>query len=245
MARSSLQNIVIVLVETKSPGNIGSVARAMHNMGLDQLRLANPQCSVNEESFRMARGGAEILSKATRYSSLRSALRGIRMVVGTSGKTGGNRAQAVAPGAAAPKVLTLAGRQKIGILFGPEDTGLVDDHLLLCQMLVRIPTHPRGRSLNLAQSVMIIAYELFVAQLPRQPARIPRLASVEQVEAMYTQLEAALLQIGFLHRQNARHMMFALRRVLGRAGLEAPDVGILRGIARQIRWYSQRVRNDE
>ena len=85
---------------------------------------------------------------------------------------------------------------------------------------------------------MIVCYEIFLAQLAREPVRVVRAAPVEQVEAMYAQLERALLDIGFLHPQNARHMMFALRRMLGRAGLERPDVGVLRGIARQIGWYA-------
>jgi len=239
MRGNGLGNIVIILVGTKYPGNLGSVARAMNNMGLKQLRLVNPQCAINEESYRMARGGAAILKHAKQYRSPKSALRGVRMVLGTTGKTGGNRDQAYAPRTLAPRILAQANQQKVGILFGPEDTGLVDDDLLHCHLLVRIPTHPHAHSINLAQSVMIVAYELFVAQLPREPARIPKLASVEQTEAMYAQLEAALLQIGFLYPQNARHMMFALRRILGRAGLEGADVGIFRGIARQISWSAR------
>ena len=238
MRNGRLQNIVIVLAGTKHPGNIGSVARAMHNMGLRHLRLAASKCAITEESFRMARAGSEVLRHAKRYRSLNSALRGIRMVLGTSAKTGGNRDHVYAPARLAPRIVAQAEKQKVGIVFGPEDTGLVDEDLLRCQMLIRIPTNPQARSINLAQSVMILAYELFVAQLPRVPTRIPKLASVEQAESMYQQLEAALLEIGFLQTQNARHMMFALRRMLGRAGLEERDVGILRGIARQISWYA-------
>ncbi len=240
MSNGCLKNIVVVLVGTKYPGNIGSVARAMHNMGLKQLRLVAPQCTVNEESFRMARGGADILKEARRHRSLMSALRGARMVLGTSGKTGGNRGYAYAPRVLAPRILAQARRQRVAILFGAEDTGLTDNDLLHCQMLIRIPTRAQARSINLAQSVMIVAYELFVAQLPREPLRVPRLAPVEQTEQMYAQLEAVLLEIGFLRPQNARHMMFALRRTLGRAGLEASDVGILRGICRQISWYAHK-----
>lgn len=240
MCEDRLKNVVIILVGNKFPGNIGSVARAMHNMGLRELRLAAPQCSITEESYRMARGGADVLNKAKECRSLKSALRGVRMVLGTSGKTGGNREQVYAPRNLAPRILAQASKQKVGIVFGPEDTGLIDDDLLLCQMLIRIPTYSQASSINLAQSVMIVTYELFVAQLPREPACIPKLASVEQTEAMYAQLEATLLEIGFLHPQNARHMMFALRRILGRAGLEGQDVGIFRGIARQIRWYARK-----
>jgi tRNA/rRNA methyltransferase len=240
MTKDPLSNIVIILAGAKYSGNIGSVARAMNNMGLSQLRLVSPACEINAESRRMARSGAKILEQAKKYRTLKSALRDIRFVVGTSAKTGGKRAHSQSPRLLIPAILAHAAERKVGVLFGPEDTGLIDDDLMLCQMLTRIPTHARGRSLNLAQAVMVVCYELFLGRKSRAPASgAPKLASSTQVEEMYEQLESALLDIGFLHPQNARHMMFALRRLLGRAGLEAEDVGILRGIARQIAWRAR------
>jgi len=233
-----LENVVIILAGAKYPGNIGSAARAMFNMGLERLILAAPQCTVNEESYRMAKGGKVILESARICKSVTSALKGIRFLVGTTGKSGGYRTPAHSPRALAPRILAHAAQQKVGILFGPEDTGLVDDDLKFCQMLIRIPTQHKGHSINLAQSVMIVCYELLLGNLEREPARIIRLASLEQVEAMYAQLEKALLDIGFLQPQNARHMMFSLRQMLGRADLEPSDVGMLRGVARQIAWYA-------
>jgi TrmH family RNA methyltransferase len=240
MTHHPLENIVIILKGTKHPGNIGSAARAMNNMGLKTLVLADPQCEVNEESFRLAKAGEDVLARVKSFRSLKSAWRGIRMLVGTTGKTGGDRAQAYSPRLLAPRIINHAARQKVGILFGPEDTGLVDSDLAPCQMLIRIPTHPNACSINLAQAVMLVSYELFLAQLERDPARVPKLAAVEQVEAMYSQLEKALQDIGFLQEQNTKHMMFGLRRIMGRAGLETRDVGIFRGIARQIAWYSRK-----
>jgi tRNA/rRNA methyltransferase len=234
-----LENTVIILRGTKHPGNIGSVARAMHNMGFGQLRLAAPQCSLNEESERLARAGKGVLDSACVFRTVKSATRDLRLLVGTTGKTGGKRTQTYNPRVLAGKILEHAASQKVGILFGPEDTGLVDEDLLPCQMLIRIPTNSSARSINLAQAVMIVCYELFLAHLERDPSEAEKLATVEQVEAMYAQLEAALLEIGFLHPQNAQHMMFALRRLLGRAGLGSEDVGVLRGIARQITWYGK------
>jgi tRNA/rRNA methyltransferase len=234
----SLENVAIILAGTKYPGNIGSAARAMFNMGLSHLVLAAPQCKINEDAYRMAKAGRNVLASAKTCRSLKSALRGIRLLVGTTGKSGGYRAQAHAPRALAPKIMDQAAEQKVGILFGPEDTGLIDEDLRYCQLLIRIPTQHGANSINLAQAVIIVSYELLLGSLERDPHRVPRLASVEQVESMYSQLEKALLEIGFLHPQNARHMMFALRRMLGRSGLEPSDVGTLRGIARQIGWYA-------
>jgi tRNA/rRNA methyltransferase len=234
---SMLNNIVIILASPKYSGNVGSVARAMHNMGLGQLRLAAPQCTLDEDAIRMARIGNPVLPAARAYRSLGAALRGIRLVIGTTGKSGGNREQTASARSLAPMILAHAAHRKVGIVFGPEDTGLVDDDLLRCQMLLRIPTQPLAHSINLAQAVMIVSYELFLGSLSCEPARVPVLATVEQIEALYEQLEAALRTIGFLQDENARHMMFRIRRLLGRTGLERSDVGILRGIARQIAWF--------
>ena len=231
-------NIAVILAGTKHPGNIGSAARAMFNMGLSQLILAAPKCSINEESYRLAKSGKAILDSAKTFRSLKSALRGVRFLVGTTGKTGGYRSQTHSPRSLAPRILDHAVKQKVGILFGPEDTGLVDQDLGLCQFLIRIPTRYKANSINLAQSVMIVCYELFLGTLDREPAHVPDLAPIERVEAMYEQLEKALLDISFLHSKNAKHMMLGIRRMLGRAGLEKSDVGVLRGIARQIGWYS-------
>ncbi|MDR1726715.1 MAG: RNA methyltransferase [Acidobacteriota bacterium] len=236
----SLDNVVVILVGTKHPGNIGSAARALANMGVKRLVLAAPRCEVNEESQRLAKAGADVLASAKAYPSLRAAVAGVGLLVGTTGKEGGYRAGAATPRALAPRILAHAAGQDVGIVFGPEDTGLVDEDLRLCQLLVRIPTDRDARSLNLAQAVMIVAYELMLGSLAREPGRALKLARVEQVEAMYAQLEAALLEIGFLQPQNAQHMMFALRKLLGRAGLESSDVGVLRGIARQIGWCAKK-----
>jgi tRNA/rRNA methyltransferase len=240
MASSALANVHIILVGTKHPGNIGSAARALYNMGISRLRLAAPQCEINDESYRLARGGGSILESARRYRSAASALRGMAVVAGTTGKTGGKRQQVCAPRTLAPRLIAQAATQKVGIVFGPEDTGLVDEDIMLCGALMRIPTSRSARSINLAQAVMIVSYELFIAGLDRQPERAARLARFEQVEAMYHQLEESLLRIGFLNDRTARHMMFAVRRMLGRAGLQEADVAMLRGIARQIAWYAGR-----
>jgi tRNA/rRNA methyltransferase len=239
MARAICKNIVIILAGTKYPGNIGSVARSMNNFGLRELRLAAPQCEIEDDAYRMAKRGKSILEKAKTYRSLLVAARGLGFLVGTSAKTGGNRERAFAPRSLAPRLLAHAAQEKVGMVFGPEDTGLVDEDLLRCQMHMRIPTDPDSCSINVAHAVTILCYELFLASLKREPIKVPRLAAVEQVEAMYAQLEEALLEIGFLHPQNAHHMMFALRRFFGRAGLEATDVGILRGISRQIAWFAK------
>jgi tRNA/rRNA methyltransferase len=236
---SMLNNIIIILAGTKYAGNVGAAARAMHNMGLSHLRLADPKCRIDEEAERMARGGNPVLASVKTFQSLTAALRGIRLVVGTTGKSGGKREQTVNPRSLTPVMLSHAAQHKVGVLFGPEDTGLVDEDLLRCQLLLRIPTRSQAHSINLAQAVMVVSYELYLGQLEHQPFRVPEPAGLQQVEAMYLQLERALRDIGFLHDENALHMMFRLRRLLGRACLERADTAILRGIARQSAWLGR------
>jgi len=233
-----LDNVVIILAGTKHPGNIGSAARAMANMGIGRLVLAAPRCEINEEARRMAKAGTCVLDAARIYPSLPDAVAELHILFGTTGKIGGYRSNTATPRRLAPKILDQAAKQTVGILFGPEDTGLVDEDLRLCQFLIRIPASRQAGSINLAQAVMVISYELMLGSLVHKPGNSLRLASLEQTEAMYTQLQESLLKIGFLHPQNARHMMFAIRRLLGRAGMESSDVGILRGIARQINWFA-------
>ncbi len=238
MPGSPLDNIYIVLARTKHSGNIGSAARAMWNMGFSRLRLAAPRCGVDPDAYRLAKRGASVLDHTRTCRTVRSALRGVHLVAGSTARTGGYRQETYSPRALAPRLIAQAENQKVAILFGPEDTGLVDEDILLCHYLVRIPTQASARSINLAQAVMIVCYELHLASRLRPPERIPELAPIEQVEAMYRHLEQSLLEIGFVHRKSARHMMFALRRLLGRTGLEKRDIAILRGIARQIGWYA-------
>ena len=238
-------NVSIILAGTKHPGNIGSAARAMANMGLGRLVLAAPRCKINDEARRMAKAGAGVLDATRIYPSLADAVAEMHMLIGTTGQSGGYRAGTATPRQIVSKILDRAVDQTVGILFGPEDTGLVDEDLRLCQVLIRIPTNRMAPSINLAQAVMIISYELMLGSLSHEPRRTTRLAALEQSEAMYVQLEEALLKTGFLHPQNAKHMMFAIRRLLGRAGMEPSDVGMLRGIARQINWFSNNTTHQE
>src|SRR5262245_57603983 len=126
MACAPLDRVAIILVGTKHAGNVGAVARAMTNMGLSDLRLVAPRCTVDEEAARRARAGTPLLERARRFRSLRSALRGVHLAVGTTARTGGNRREVSPPRALVPRVLEAAGPGRSALVFGPEDTGLVD-----------------------------------------------------------------------------------------------------------------------
>jgi tRNA/rRNA methyltransferase len=143
-----------------------------------------------------------------------------------------------------------ARRGKVALLFGPEDHGLTNDDLKHCQRLIAIDTCADYPSLNLAHAVLLCCYELRRAALADTPPRSGvEPAPAADVEFLFERLQSAFLRVGFLNPQNPDHIMFALRRVFGRAELEGSDVRILLGLARQIEWYGrngpQRSRGDQ
>jgi tRNA/rRNA methyltransferase len=234
----SLSNLRIVLVQPRYSGNIGAVARAMCNMGFHDLALVNPAPVRREQADMMAVHAREVLDAMRTYSSLRAAVGDCGFVVGTTCRSGLYRDHVESPRTLAPQIVSLAANNCVALVFGPEESGLTNEDLRVCHRLVTIPTSPSYASLNMAQAVLLCCYEVFLAAHEEKPLSDCSLAVAERQELMYERLKRALLQVGFLHKDNPEHIMFALRRIFGRAGLEERDVRILLGMARQIEWYA-------
>jgi len=184
---------------------------------------------------------------------------GFRWIAGTSARKGINRGPFISPREISPEILQHARSIPAAILFGPEDRGLTNRELDPCHALIRIPAHPGLSSLNLAQAVLLLCYELHLASLAEMrnaefgmrsekrvrkgeaclsSGRLPKLAEFKKIEGMYNHLEELLLRIGFLDPNNPKRIMHSLRRIFGRASLGDRDVAILRGIFRQLEWYA-------
>ncbi len=238
-AASPLRNIRIVLHRPRGAANVGAAARAIANMGLGPLVVVRRQ-PLREAWLRaMAAHAGAVVDDMRRLPSLAAAVADCALVVGTTCRGGPNRQGTLSPRDAAPAILARARQQPVALVFGPEDHGLSNTDLGLCQRLITIPTSPAYTSLNLAQAVMICAYELFIAAAgaAAAPPLASPLATMERVQQTYTHLRRALLAIGFLHPDNPEHIMSALRRLFGRTGLEEREVRILLGLARQIEWF--------
>ncbi len=233
-----LNNIRIVLVEPKGSGNIGSVARAMKNMGLKDLAIVGGGRTKSFWARAMAVHAKDILERARRFDSLREAVADCGLVVGTTRRGGLYRSHSRSPREAARRILAGARRAKCALVFGPEDHGLSNRDLKYCQRLITIPAHPDYPSLNVAQAVVICLYEIFLAAGKKVPREAIGRAPAESVERLFDRMRRSLLKIGFLDPQNPEHILLALRRILGRAGLEEKDVRILTGLFRQIEWYT-------
>ena len=227
---TSLNNISIVLVDTKTPANIGSTARCMMNMGLPRLILVQPPEDPLREAFKLAAGANVILDKAEVFSSLKEAVADHGFVVGTSRKMGRLRKNIRAPREAAQTIIPLLPGNRVAVVFGNEVTGLERQDLSLCNELISIPSSDAFPSLNLSHAVMIIAYELFLASTVMLPPGNEELAPAGTIEDFYQHLQKTLLDVEFLNRNKPERMMFTLRQLFGRSRLSQRDVSILRGI---------------
>jgi tRNA/rRNA methyltransferase len=235
-----LQAVRIVLVRPRGGENVGAAARAMKNMGLNHLVLVGPDLRRRFWAQAMAVHAGDVLERARTVDSLPEAVADCSLVVGTTCRGGLYRSAAEPAAAMADEILAHARNAPVALVFGPEDHGLSNTDLRYCQRLITIPTAPEYPSLNLSQAVMLCCYEIrrAVCSGRRVPQRA-RLALAADVEFALDRLQESLLSIGFLNPDNPEHIMFAFRRIFGRAGLEERDVQILLGLARQIEWYER------
>jgi tRNA/rRNA methyltransferase len=235
----NLANIVIILVQPHIPENIGAAARAMCNMGLKRLCVVAPSnCDLTRVCRMATHAAMHIVEEMEVYASLEEALHDFRYVIGTTARTGGQRQVIGDPGRLAELLVPIAAKNPVAILFGPEDRGLTNDDLRFCHRLVNIPTADCS-SLNLAQAVMVVCYELFRCRRSAPKEFAPRLANRFELDAMYAQLKDVLVRICFINPSNPDYFMNNLRQFGTRMQLRAKEVQIVRGICRQIDWYGK------
>jgi tRNA/rRNA methyltransferase len=237
----NLDSISIILVRPKFHENIGSVARAMKNMGLHRLILVDGSSPLHANAYKLASGAEDILERAEEFPTLNEAIAEMGCVVGMTSREGKERGPLLTPGSLVKKLIPLSGRNPIGLTFGSEKEGLTNEELSLCHLYVRIPSSGLFPSLNLAQAVMVLCYELFHSSktIPKSPVQ---LAQAERLEGMYEHMERTLLSTGFLDSYHPERIMRVLRRLFGRCHLEEREVQILQGIWSRMDWHLERER---
>ncbi len=236
-----------VLVETSHPGNIGASARAMKTMALDRLCLVKPASFPSAEASARATGAADLLHQATVCDSLAEAIAGCGYVIGASARRRSLSWPLVTPRECGSRVVSEAGSGDVAVVFGPEQSGLSNDDLKLCNMLVQIPTNPDFSSLNLAMAVQVIGYEIMVARGGEdrlQNRRETPLATADEMQKFFDHLERVLVGAGFLDPANPRHLMLRLRRLFARAEPDGNEIAILRGILSAVAPGSGRDHDD-
>ena len=228
-----LANIRIVLVGTTHPGNIGASARAMKNMGLSRLYLVEPRYFPHADATARASGADDLLAGARVCPGLDEALEGCRLVIGASARLRSLAWSQLDPRACAGNLLGEAAAGPVALVFGRESSGLSNAELDRCHHLVHIPTNPEYSSLNLAQAVQVLAYEIFSAHHAAgevaEPAPV-ELATADMMEGFFQHLWQTMEEIGFANPQQSTRLRRRLRRLFLRARPEVEELNILRGI---------------
>lgn len=234
-----MPDIVVILVQPKFSGNIGSVARAMSNFGLDELVLVNP-CELGDDAFKFSKHGRFVLEKARAVKTLEEAIGGLDIVVGTTGRpTESEKKFLREPITPRELVKHLYGKSgRVGILFGREDYGLYNEELKHCDVLVTIPTHEINPIMNLSHACTVVFYELFAS---KQKAKRKRLANSKEKEVMNTLFSEMLDEIKYSpHKKAKTRIMF--RKIVARAGLSSWEFHTLAGVFSRASKMTRRLR---
>ena len=239
-----LDNLAIVLMKPKYAENVGAAARCAMNMGISRLIIVSNEAPDREKMLKMAtHKAAHLIEDLKRFASLKDALAPFSHVVGTSARQGRKRRIENSPRYILDTILPLLEHNQVALLFGPEDRGLTNQDLKYCQTTVTIPT-AEFSSLNLAQAVAVLCYELYWGVM--YPGKImqstPKLASSFELEGMYEHVEKLLNQIGFLRTNDSSYWIRNIRHFLGRVGLRAKEARIIRGFCRQFLWYNEQLK---
>lgn len=241
-----LANLAVVLFKPNLSENVGSAARAMANMGASELILVEPQnFDLGRAKALATPKGHAILDGLRLAANLPQALAPFQTVIATTARTGGWRKAVAMPEACAAALAPalLQGR-RTALVFGPEDKGLTNDEIVHCGQLVTIPTDDAASSLNLAQAVLIVLYEMRKACLAeRYPASVPlRAATISHAEreALQATIQETLTLIDFLHGDNPDYFMQPVRALVERLDPTRPEFDLLMGVCRQMKWAAKR-----
>ncbi|MGD9015800.1 MAG: RNA methyltransferase [Desulfobacterales bacterium] len=235
-----LERIRIVLNRPRFPENIGAAARAALNMGIKRLSVVAPE-NYDLPRIRMlaTHAAGDMVDHIHRCDTLAEAVSDCGFVVGTTARLGGERKVTLSPPVMAREVVALSKSNQVAVVFGSEDRGLTNEDLRRCHKLVTIPTASFS-SLNLAQAVMVICYEISSVTSESGAPQAPRLASRHELDGMYDQLRDILVRISYINPENPDYWLNRLRQFFTRIQLRARDVSIIRGICRQVDWYARK-----
>lgn len=234
-------SLIIILVEPQLGQNIGAVARVMLNFGLKRLRVVAPRDGwPNPEAVPTAAGADQVLDSAEIYSTLQDAISDLHRVFATTSRSPDLIKSIYSPNSAIEQLIESSqSAEKVGIIFGGERCGLMNEHISLSEAIIKIPTSDEFSSLNLAQAVALISYEWFL-QANAHPSHIFRtghttIATHDDLENFFHHLEDELDRTGFLrHKKKRATMVRNIRGIFERACLTEQEVRTLRGIIRSL-----------
>lgn len=236
------RNVSFILVEPRSPGNIGSAARAMKTMGFSNLILVNPCDHLSDEARWLAHASEDLLESARVFSSLSEALQESNFAVATTQRGRGYRLPYYTPAELGEKIIPMSQENKIAIVFGRENSGLTNEELRQCHAVSTAPAAVNHPSLNLAQAVMIYAYEMHRHSFEDGKKFQWRLASYGEMEGVYQHLQKSLEAVQFVPMDSWENFLLRFRRMFARANPEVRDVKVMHKILQAFDEYVLRVK---
>ena len=228
--------IKVVLVGTTHPGNIGAAARAIKTMGLSKLDLVCPKEFPSNEATYRSKAAKDILEKASIHETLFESVKGCEMVIGTSARNRKVPWPVLNPKNASKEInKAVKNNSKVAIVFGREDRGLTNEELGLCNLHIHIPTNEDYSSLNLAQAVQIVTYEIRMNFLESESLKNDQewdveLASAEQTERLIEHMDELMKEVEFYDVENPRKLLMRVRRFFKRSGIDVMETNIFRGL---------------
>ena len=240
----STESTAVVLVRPREEGNVGSAARAMANMGLGRMILVEPAPAFGDIAKAFAVGARHVLDGALRVDSVAAALAPFARVIGT---TSARDRRLGVPLLSARELPGFLAQDPPGtptaLVFGPEVGGLTNEELALASAVVIVPCALLQPTLNLAQAVLLLAYELHLAggAAPTLPEFREPPASGGEVDGLFAHLTSVLARVGFARDSSFHGVVRDLRAVASRAALSGHEVAILRGICRRVERTLERV----
>ena len=240
---TNFNKVRIVMVNTTEPGNIGAAARAMKNMMLSQLYLVSPSNFPSAVATARASGADDILSNAKVCSTLEEALNGVKLVVGASARQRNIKWRQLDVIDTCSKIHSslVSSDEDVAVVFGTENSGLTNEELDLCSILMTIPGNPKYFSLNVASAIQVFAYQNFISSIDGKFDNTPKdIASFEDLNSFYKHLEQVLEHINYFDSKKPKSLLMRrMRRLFGRSEPEKEEVAILRGILNKINPYQQ------
>ncbi len=233
-----LNNIIIILVEPKNPGNIGSVVRAMKNMGVSKLRLINPVDYRNaDEQRKLGYRSQEIIEASREYKTLKDAVSDVSTVFLATTRKGKWKKDFVTPKDAAKLVAERSSKEKVALVFGREDSGVTIDESQFANYFINIPAAIKYPSLNLSQSVMVLVYEIYSGIIEGEINPVyPKRAKNKSYERLYENILDLMKNIEF-HEEKKGLFYRSLKRALNRTHWTNADIAVFDRTCKQVRWY--------
>jgi len=237
----NFSNLKVILVEPNGPLNVGSVARLCSNFEVEELRIVSPKCDIHSiEAKKMALKGQKYLNHCKIFDNLKQAIFDCDLVLASCGRINVKKDSFFESSEDVFNwILSFKKINNLAIMFGREDRGLTNNELLLANKTFTIPTSKNNPSLNLSHAVSIVLYELNKSSKRKFNKELEgyNLASSKQIHDSFLEIEAMLLEVGYLLQHTSRAKISKFKNYISRANTSSHEINVLRGIVHQINWY--------